>query len=126
MTLSGQMIAVFGALVVAASIAIIGLAARLRAARAELQSERMRQKSISASYGRISEQWFPLMERYPYDSSNFRFLGTPIDGVQFEADRILFVEFKSRTSELSPLQKRLKRLVQEGRVQWEEFHFLEE
>src|SRR5689334_7267700 len=66
-----------------------------------LEGERTRQRSLSASYGRITEQWFPLMERYPYDSSNFRFLGTPVDGVQFEEDRIVFVEFKSHRAELS-------------------------
>ena len=43
-----------------------------------LEAERSNKRSISASYGRITEQWFPLMDRYPYDSANFRFLGTPL------------------------------------------------
>jgi predicted Holliday junction resolvase-like endonuclease len=91
-----------------------------------LESERANKRSISASYGRITEQWFPLMDRYPYDSADFRFLGTPIDGVQFEEDRIIFVEFKSRNAELSAAQRRIKQLVQSGRVSWEEFHFFED
>jgi len=91
-----------------------------------LDAERTRQRSISASYGRITEQWFPLMNGYPYDSANFRFLGNPIDGVQFEEDRIVFIEFKSRKSELSSGQRRLKQLIQQGKVTWEEFHFLDE
>ena len=91
-----------------------------------LESERANKRSISASYGRITEQWFPLMDRYPYDSADFRFLGTPIDGVQFEEDRIIFVEFKSRNSELSTAQRRIKQLVQSGKVSWEEFHFFED
>jgi predicted Holliday junction resolvase-like endonuclease len=88
-----------------------------------LEDERTRQRSLSAAYGRITEQWFPLMERYPYDSANFRFLGTPVDGVQFEEDRIVFVEFKSHRAELSAVQRRLKKLVQTGKVYWEEYHF---
>ncbi|HZP83332.1 MAG TPA: Holliday junction resolvase-like protein [Chthonomonadaceae bacterium] len=96
---------------------------RLELALSILQDERTRQRSLSASYGRITEQWFPLMDRYPYDSANFRFLGTPVDGVQFEEDRIVFVEFKSNRAELSPAQKKLKRLVQSGRVYWEEYVF---
>ena len=88
-----------------------------------LQEERTRQKSLSASYGRITEQWFPLMDGYPYDSANFRFLGTPVDGVQFEEDKIVFIEFKSNRSELSSAQKRLKKLVKEGKVTWEEYAF---
>ena len=99
---------------------------RLNVAVRMLTEERSRQRSISASYGRITEQWFPLMEKYPYDSSNFRFLGTPIDGVQFEEDRIVFVEFKSRKAELSTQQRRLKQMIQAGKVTWEEFHFFEE
>jgi predicted Holliday junction resolvase-like endonuclease len=97
---------------------------RLNVALSMLEEQRTRQRSLSASYGRITEQWFPLMERYPYDSANFRFLGTPIDGVQFEEDKIVFVEFKSRNAELSTTQRRLKQLVQAGKVTWEEFHFL--
>ncbi len=96
---------------------------RLNVALAMLTEERTRQRSLSASYGRITEQWFPLMEGYPYNSAGFRFLGTPVDGVQFEEDRIVFVEFKSHSSELSAQQKRLKKLVQSGKVTWEEFHF---
>jgi len=99
---------------------------RLKVAVRMLTDERTRQRSISASYGRITEQWFPLMDKYPYDSANFRFLGTPIDGVQFEEDKIVFVEFKSRKAELSTQQRRLKQMIQAGKVTWEEFHFFEE
>ncbi len=99
---------------------------RLDVALAILESERVRQRSISASYGRITEQWFPLMDGYPYDSANFRFLGTPVDGVQFEEDRVVFVEFKARRAELSTLQRRIKQLVQAGKVSWEEFHFFDD
>ena len=91
-----------------------------------LEAEKTRKRSLSASYGRITEQWFPLMDRYPYNSANFRFLGTPVDGVQFEEDKIVFVEFKSRNAEFSTAQRRMKQLVQAGKVTWEEFHFFED
>ncbi|HLK55141.1 MAG TPA: Holliday junction resolvase-like protein [Chthonomonadaceae bacterium] len=99
---------------------------RLEAALSLLERERTRQRSLSASYGRITEQWFPLMDRYPYDSAGFRFLGTPVDGVQFTDDKIVFVEFKSHRWELSAAQKRMRRLVETGKVTWEEFHFFED
>lgn len=88
-----------------------------------LEDERTRQRSLSTVYGRISEQWFPLMDRFPYDSQSFRFIGTPLDGIQFEEDRIVFCEFKSNQSSLSPLQKQIKRLVETKQVYWEEFNF---
>jgi len=99
---------------------------RLNVALRILEDERTRQRSLSASYGRITEQWFPLMDRYPYDSAGFRFLGTPVDGVQFAEDRIVFVEFKSHRAELSAAQRKWKKLVQSGKVYWEEYYFSEE
>jgi predicted Holliday junction resolvase-like endonuclease len=89
----------------------------------QLEDERTRQRSLSTVYGRINEQWFPLMDRYPYDSQSFRFIGTPVDGIQFEADKIVFCEFKTNQSGLSPLQREIKRLVEAGEVYWEEFNF---
>jgi predicted Holliday junction resolvase-like endonuclease len=63
------------------------------------------------------------MPDYPYDPQEFRFLGSPVDGVRFENDRIVFVEFKANKSRLSEKQKRIKQLVEEGYVYWEGFRF---
>ena len=104
----------------------IHLRRRLQVVKALLEREKSQRRSISASYGRITEQWFPLMDRYPYDSQNFRFLGTPIDGIQFEQDKVVLIEFKSNNAELSTVQRRIKQLVKEGKVTWEEYHFLED
>ena len=118
-------IAALVVLVLIASVVlyITFLQRKLAMALAALDQERTRQRSLSASYGRITEQWFPLMNKYPYDSANFRFLGTPIDGVQFEEDAIIFVEFKANRSELSTSQRRFRNLIERGKVRWEEYHF---
>ena len=70
--------------------------------------------------GFTTEQWLPLTESYPWDPRNFRFLGAPIDGVQFEDDRVVLVEFKSGRSRLSDRQLRIRELVQNGRVEFRE------
>ena len=70
--------------------------------------------------GFTTEQWLPLTESYPWDPKNFRFLGAPIDGVQFEDDRVVLVEFKSGRSRLSDRQLRIRDLVQNGRVEFRE------
>ena len=93
--------------------------------RDELEEADFRQRSLSTTYGRISEQWFPLMDRYPYDAQGFRFIGAPIDGIQFEEDRIVFCEFKANRSDLTPEQRHIRQLVQSGKVYWEEFYFTE-
>jgi predicted Holliday junction resolvase-like endonuclease len=77
-------------------------------------------KSLASRHGRIYEQFLPFLKEYPYNPENFRFLGTPIDGVQFEDDRIIFIEFKSANSKLSKRQGRIKEIVASGRVYFEE------
>lgn len=77
-------------------------------------------QSLSVKYGKMSEQFFPFMKDYPYDPRNFRFLGTPVDGIQFEEDGIIFVEFKSGSSQLSEKQKKIKELAEKKRIRFEE------
>ncbi len=68
----------------------------------------------------MTEQFLPLIDSYPWDSSNFRFLGTPVDGVQFEDDKVILVEFKSGRSKLSRRQRGLRDLVHHGKVEFKE------
>ena len=68
----------------------------------------------------MTEQWLPLVEPYPWDPQNFRFLGSPIDGVQFEEDEVVLVEFKSGNSRLSARQVLIRDLVDEGKVSFRE------
>ena len=77
--------------------------------------------SQSVKYGRLSEQWIPLSEKFPFDSSRFKFLGQPIDGVAFLEDKIVFVEFKAASSQLNAEQRRIRSLVESGNVEWLEF-----
>ena len=78
-------------------------------------------KSQAAKYGKISEQFMPFIKDYPYNPENFRFIGTPIDGIQFEKDRIIFMEFKTSNSSLSKKQRNIKRLIEKKKVEWKEY-----
>lgn len=80
-----------------------------------------KKQSLSTKYGRMTEQFMPFLETYPYDKQNFRFIGNPIDGVQFEKDKIIFVEFKAGDHQISVSQKAVKELVDRGKVKFEEF-----
>ncbi len=78
-------------------------------------------QSQSSKYGKISEQFMPFLEVYPYNPSGFRFIGTPIDGIQFDEDRVIFLEFKTNSSRLSLSQQRIKELIKNKQVEWEEY-----
>lgn len=75
-------------------------------------------RSMYVKHGKISEQLFPFMKDYPYNPSNFRFIGSPIDGLNFEDDKVVFIEFKTGNSKLSDKQKRIKALVEKKKVEW--------
>lgn len=85
----------------------------------KLNQERFRNRSLSTKYGKLTEQFLPLVNAYPWNPTNFRFLGSPIDGVQFEEDKVIFVEFKTGMSQLSSRQKEIKALVESGQVMFE-------
>lgn len=78
-------------------------------------------QSLATKHGQMTEQFMPFASVYPYDKNNFRFLGSPIDGVQFNDDSVVFVEFKTNKSQLSDRQKKIKRLVDEKKIRFEEF-----
>ena len=78
-------------------------------------------QSQSVKYGQLAEQWIPFSKSFPYDSQNFHFIGKPIDGVSFENDKVVFVEFKTNKSQLSESQRKVKDLVKDKKVEWLEF-----
>ena len=85
-----------------------------------------KKQSMSVKYGKMSEQFIPLLAIYPHDQQNFRFIGSPIDGVQFNDDAVVFVEFKTSDSKLSPMQKHIRELVNEKKVFFEEIRLPKE
>ena len=85
-----------------------------------LSREGSLRRSESTRYGQITEQFMPFISDYPYDSKQFRFLGSPIDGVQFEEDKIVMIEFKSAGSKLSTRQRKIRNLIKEWKVDFQE------
>ncbi len=90
---------------------------QLQAALHELDA---RKRGQSVRYGQITEQFAPFMADWPWDPKRFKFIGDPIDGIQFTEQGVVFVEIKSASSRLSPVQAHVKELVQAGRVHWYE------
>jgi len=67
------------------------------------------------------ETYLEMMKYYPYDAERFRFLGDPVDGIQFEEEAILFVRFKEGDIPRTKQQDLIKNLVENGKVQWYEY-----
>ena len=78
-------------------------------------------KSSETRLGQIGEHFAPLLDVFPYDAKDARFLGSPIDFVvfDFEGDQIVLVEFKTGESKESKRQKQVREMVEKGNVKYE-------
>ena len=78
-------------------------------------------KSSETRLGQIGEHFAPLLDVFPYDPKDARFLGSPIDFVvfDFEGDQIVLVEFKTGNSRESKRQKQVRDMVANGNVKYE-------
>jgi hypothetical protein len=80
------------------------------------------EQSPTTSYDKSVEQFDPtVLYNYPFAYENFRFIGDPIDGMQFEDDRIIFVEFKTDQAKPNPIKSKIKELVENRKIEWFEF-----
>lgn len=81
---------------------------------------RFQLRSQSVKHGRTMEQLAPFSRGYPYDPRGFRFIGDPIDGVQFNDDRVVFIEFKTGNAQLSERQRKIRDNIEKKRVEFME------
>ncbi len=95
----------------------------MRSLKGEVKDLKNRLKSGEVRFGKSWENFLPLMNvfRKRHDPGNFRFIGSPIDGISFDEDEIVFIEIKSGKSNLSTRQRNVKRLVKQKKIRWEEY-----
>ncbi len=90
-----------------------------------LKETRDRSRTVLA--GRFSEQLAPYLPDFPYSPTEVRFVGSPVDFIVFpgidekEPTEIVFVEVKSGRSTLTHVQRKLRDIVQAGKIGWEEY-----
>ena len=107
----------------------IGAFKRDRFWEAELPSYRKDaiMKSRAVLGGHFSEQLAPFLPGFKYIPTECRFLGKPVDFLVFRGmdeknmNEIVFVEVKSGNAKLSPSEKKLKEVIDNKKVRWEEY-----
>jgi len=99
-------------------IIILFLISKIFSLKDDLASIQYLKRSQSVKYGQLTEQWIPFARQFPFNPQEFRFIGKPIDGLAFEDDKVVFVEFKTNKSGLSEVQRKVKRLIEEKKVEW--------
>jgi predicted Holliday junction resolvase-like endonuclease len=77
--------------------------------------------------GLAAEQLAPYLPGFPFDPTELRFIGKPVDFIAFvgasagKIEEVAFVEVKSGTASLSPAERSLREAVKAGRVRWLEY-----
>lgn len=135
---------IFAAIIVLAAGILIG--ARLSHLRAEnkfvqiLQqketewqnaAEDMRKAALAKSRqvigGSFSEQLAPFLPGFPFDPTEARFIGKPVDFLVFrglaagQVDEVVFVEVKSGASRLNSNEQSLKNCIEQKKVSFAEY-----
>lgn len=77
--------------------------------------------------GLAAEQLAPWLPGFPWDPTELRFVGKPVDFVVFrgasrgEIEEVVFVEVKTGASTASRVERSLRDAVKEGRVSWKQW-----
>jgi predicted Holliday junction resolvase-like endonuclease len=99
----------------------------------EAETEEIRKSAINQSRavlgGKFTEQMVPFFPGFKYDPTEVRFIGSPIDMIVFpglakgDPQEIVILEVKSgKSAGLTPPQKKIRELIENGMVRWDEIH----
>jgi len=76
--------------------------------------------------GKFVEQLAPYLPEFKYDPTEARFIGSPIDLIVFpglatgDPQEIVIIEVKTgKSSHLTPEERKIRQLIEDGMVRWE-------
>ncbi len=94
--------------------------------RVKEEREQAIKQSRAVLGGKFSEQLTPYLPEFQYDPTEARFIGDPVDLIVFPGlaekspQKVVFVEVKTGKSRVSSVQKMIRDLIRDGKVDWEE------
>ena len=100
------------------------------------REQEARQESVRHSRAALSGQFLeklaPHFPDFPYEPTDIRFLGTPVDYVVFDGlsegavHQVVFLEVKSGGSGLTTKERRVRDAVEAGAVRWDVYRVPDE
>jgi len=82
------------------------------------------QRSQAVTAGKVFEQLVPYLPGFAFNPKDARFLGSPVDFVVFDGlsdgatRRVVFVEVKTGTAELSRRERQVRDVIEARQVAW--------
>ena len=84
-------------------------------------------RSRAVLNGQLSEQLAPFFPDFPANPTEIRFIGQPVDYIAFNGSSqgtitdISFIEIKTGSSALSPVEKALKDAIEKKKIKYIEY-----
>lgn len=87
-------------------------------------------RSARALSGKTLEKLVPFLGKFRYNPHDVRWLGDPVDLIIFDGysanegkdlNQIVFCEVKSGEGKLTKIQNKIKELIENKKIKWEEF-----
>ncbi|UTC62228.1 hypothetical protein E4O05_12090 [Treponema sp. OMZ 787] len=84
-------------------------------------------RSRAVLNGQLSEQLAPFLPDFPADPTEIQFIGKPVDYIAFNGASqgtikdISFIEIKTGSSTLSPVEKTLKDVIEKKKIRYIEY-----
>jgi predicted Holliday junction resolvase-like endonuclease len=99
----------------------------------QAEMEQARKAAVTQSRavlgGKFTEQMVPFYPDFNYDPTEVRFIGSPVDMIVFpglakgDPEEIVVLEVKTgKSAQLTPQQKKIRQLIEDGMVRWDEIH----
>jgi predicted Holliday junction resolvase-like endonuclease len=99
----------------------------------QAETEQVRKTAVVQSRavlgGKFTEQMVPYFPDFKYDPTEVRFIGSPIDMIVFpglargDPEEIVILEVKTgKSAQLTPQQRKIRQLILDGMVRWDEVH----
>ena len=79
--------------------------------------------NLKRQFGRMFQNFVPFIKNFPGDKDRTIFLGKPIDFISFDNDAIKFIEIKTNDSFLSENQLRIKKQIEQGKIEFKEVRY---
>lgn len=97
--------------------------------RVERERKDALERSRAVLKGKVGEQFAPFVGDFPYNPSDARFIGSPVDYVVFDGYtavkdgngrglKVVLVDVKTGNGRLTRVQRRIRKAVKRGNVEW--------
>lgn len=96
---------------------------QIKELKSEVKKYKSQVKSKEVMFGKSFENFVPFIKDFPGNREKTIFLGMPIDLICFDEDSVKFIEVKTGVSQLSPKQKKIKKQIEDGKVEFLEVRY---